>query len=149
MPVNCRTAALATVALLALDQSLTAHDGPHGGPTTASFRVGGDGGVNFREDVTLANSLVRRGKYRFTHRIDGDIHVITLTRMAARNSPDTAVYEVSTTVMAGRQPRKASLLRAKETADHSLYISVIEIAGEAGDHLPRAIKHALTVRAPL
>lgn len=138
MPVSCRTAVLATAALLALDQPLSAHDGPHDGPTTASFRVGKDGGINFREDVRLADTLVPKGKYRFTHRIEGDVHVITLTRIAARNLVDTTVYEVNTTLMAGRQPRKGSLLRAKEAADHSLHISVIELAGEAGDHLPRA-----------
>jgi hypothetical protein len=134
---DCRAALIAAPVVLVLNGPLTAHDGPHDGPTTASFRVGRDGGINFREDVRLANTLVPKGKYRFGHRIDGDVHIITLTRIATRSWVDIAVYEVSTTLIAGRQPQKGSLLRAKEAADHSLHISVIEIAGEAADHLPR------------
>jgi hypothetical protein len=136
MPMNRRAALLAAAGVLALSGALPAHDGPHGGPTTASFRVGGDGGVNVREDVTLGDTRVPKSKYRFAHRIEGDAHIITLTRIATRSSVET-VYEVGTALIAGRQPRKGSLLHAKEAADHSLHISVIEIAGEAADHLPR------------
>ena len=147
MPVSCRTAVLATAALLVLDQPLTAHDGPHDGPTTASFRVGKDGGINFREDVRLADTLVPKGKYRFTHRIDGDVHVITLTRIAARNLVDTAVYEVSTTLMAG--PAAQGIAAPGEGSGGSFSSHQRHRDRRRSGRSPsaRTIRHPLTVRS--
>ncbi|HEY5619833.1 MAG TPA: hypothetical protein VIK60_17965 [Vicinamibacterales bacterium] len=126
----------AALAAFALARPIAAHDGPHEGPTTASFNVGKNGDVNFREDLKIGNLLVRKGRYQFGHRVDDEFHIVTLTRIGANNLADAAIYEANTRVVPGRQARKASVVRAKEAADHSLHISIIEIQGEAGDHIP-------------
>jgi hypothetical protein len=140
MRVNGREAllatALATLSAFGVGSSIAAHDGPHEGPTTASFKVAASGNVNFGEDVRVGNVLVRKGKYHFAHRVDGELHIVTLTRIADKSLSDAVIYESDTRVVPGRQARKASVLRASEAADHSLHISVIEIQGEAGDHIP-------------
>jgi hypothetical protein len=135
-------AALALVLALSVssfDGRAAAHDGPHDGPTTASFKVTKSGVVTLGEDVKLGNIVVRKGRYQFAHDVDGELHLVRLTRMAAKSQADAIIYETTTRVIPTRQVRRASLLRAQEAADHadhSLYISLIEIQGETGDHIP-------------
>lgn len=65
--------------MLAAFASIRAHDG-HEVPTGRTFTVGKNGDVNIREDVKIGADTLKRGKYLFEHRADGERHLIRATR---------------------------------------------------------------------
>ena len=126
--------AIAAACLVAVAQ-LGAHDGPHNGPSGGTFSVGKKGDVNIREDVKIGNDTLKRGKYLFEHRVEGDRHLIVLTEVVKKDVAPLA-YEIPTRVLSVRQAAKRSVLVADELADHSLRVGVIHVAGEALEHFP-------------
>lgn len=129
-------AAAVALACLISVQAL-AHDGPHGGPDEVTFSVGKNGEINLRQDVKCGTFLVKRGKYVFAHRLDGDRHVVVLTEVARKDGGPSVVYELPMQLLAARQIAKRTALYAKEQADRSLVVTVVEVAGEKGEHLPQ------------
>jgi len=116
---------------------VAAHDGPHGGPDEVTFRVGKNGEINLRQDVKFGTVLVKRGKYVFEHRLDADQHLIVLTEVAPKGGRAPAVYEVPTRLLPARKAANRTSVYAKEQADRSLVVMMVEVAGEPSEHLPQ------------
>jgi hypothetical protein len=126
---------LVAAVLSAMGSSIArAHDG-HDGPTGRTFTVGKKGDVNIREDVKVGGDILKRGKYLFDHRVDGDRHLIVLTGIV-KNDVVPPVYEIATRTIAAREPATKSAFVAKELPDHSLQVGVVRVAGEALEHVP-------------
>lgn len=115
--------------------SLAAHDGHGEGPTGRTFTVGKKGDVNIREDVKVGGDVLKRGKYMFEHRVDGERHVIVLTGIVKKDIAPP-VYEIPTRTVPSREMAKKSVFVATELADHSLRVGVVHVAGEPLDHVP-------------
>lgn len=130
------TAAAAALILMATQAS--AHDGPHGGPDEVTYKVGKNGEVNVREDMHFGSFPVKRGKYRFEHRVDGERHIVVLTEAARKDGAAPGVYELPTEVLPARQVAKQTAVYAKELANGSLVVTMVEVAGELGEHLPQS-----------
>jgi hypothetical protein len=135
-----RTAAWITIAALWVGGGAgvlahEGHDGPHDGPTGRTFTVGKNGDVNIREDVKVGADILRKGKYQFEHRVDGDRHLIVLTGIVKKDAV-APIYEIPTMTMKSREAAKRSVFVAKELLDHSLQVGVVHVAGEALEHVP-------------
>ena len=117
---------------------VSAHDGPHGGPDEVTFKVGKNGEVNLRQDVRFGSVLVKRGKYTFAHRLDGERHAVVLTEDARKEGGTPVVYEVPTNVISSRQVAKRTAVYARELADRSVTVTMIEVTGEPNEHLPQS-----------
>ena len=128
----------AVVSLVLFGPYVSAHDGPHGGPDEVTFKVGKNGEVNLRQDVKFGSVLVKRGKYAFEHRLDGERHVVVLTEGARKDGGTPVVYEVPTNVISSRQVAKRTAVYAKELADRSVTVTMIEVTGERNEHLPQS-----------
>ena len=124
--------------LLLMGTFASAHDGPHGGPDAVTFKVGKNGEVNVRQDVKFGTVLVRRGKYMFEHRLDGERHVVVLTGAARKDGAVPVQYELPTSVLSSRQVAKRTAVCAKELADRSLVVTMVEVTGERAEHLPQS-----------
>jgi hypothetical protein len=117
---------------------LAAHEG-HEVATGRTFTVGKKGDVNIREDVKIGTEYtLKKGKYLFEHRVEGDQHVIVLTGIVKAGMP-VPVYAIPTRTLASRTASKQSVFVAKELVDHSLQIAVVHISGEALEHLPAGL----------
>lgn len=114
---------------------VAAHDGPHGGPDEATFKVGKNGDVKIGEDITVGPVLVKRGKYRFEHRVEGERHTVRLTRLESK-AAEELTYELPMRLIPSRQASKRTAVFAKELADQSLAMTAVEVAGESVEHVP-------------
>lgn len=125
--------------LLAAGMSMgRAHEGHE--LTGRTFTVGKKGDVNVREDVKIgAEFVLKKGKYLFEHRVDGDQHLITLTGMVKQGMP-VPVYEIPTRTFASKITARQSVFVAKEMVDHSLQIAVVHVLGEALEHQPAGLE---------
>jgi hypothetical protein len=111
------------------------HDGNHAaGPGDKIFKVGKNGDVKIGNDVKIGEILVKKGKYLFEHRVDGGQHIVVLTSIDNKNSSEAVVHEIRTRLITSRDPVKKSALFAEEQRDRSYRVTVIQIAGENGDH---------------
>ena len=113
-----------------------AHDGPHVGPDGEVFNVGKKGDVKIGMDVVIGDVLVKKGKYLFEHRLEGDSHILVLTGVATKNGIEPLVHQIHMRFITSRDPVKKSALFAERQRDRSYRVSVIQIAGESGDHTP-------------
>lgn len=127
------SAAVAGLVILAVTRS-AAHDGPHGGPGEATFKVGKNGDVKIGEDVKAGPVLVKRGKYRFEHRIEGDRHTVWLTKLDIKAAGEST-YELPMRLIPSREAGKRTAVHAAELTDHSLAMIAIEVAGENVAHV--------------
>ena len=116
----------------------SAHDGPHGGPDEVTFKVGKNGEFNVRQDVKFGGVLVKRGKYVFEHKLDGERHLVVLTEAARKDGAAPVVYELPTSVLPARQVAKRTAMYAKEQHDRSLVVTIVEVTGERAEHLPQS-----------
>lgn len=124
---------------LAFGSSGTAlHDGPHVGPDGEVFNVGKNRDVKIGMDVVIGDVLVKKGKYLFEHRVDGDTHVLVLTGLEDKNGAEPPVHQIPMRFITSRDVVKKSALFAERLRDRSYRVSVIQIAGESGDHMPAA-----------
>ena len=132
--------AMTTVAfVVALGLSGAAfHDGPHVGLDGEVFNVGKKGDVKIDLDVVIGDVLVKKGKYLFEHRIDGDRHILVLTGLDAKNGIEAPVHQINMRFITSRNAVKKSALFAERLRDRSYRVRVIQIAGESGDHMPAA-----------
>jgi hypothetical protein len=124
------------IAFLTLGE-VAAHDGPHGGPDEVTFRVGKNGEINLRQDLKFGTSLVKKGKYAFEHRLDGDRHLVVLTEVARKDGASPVAYELPTRLIPAQKAANRTSLYAREATDRSLVVTMVEIAGEASEHLPQ------------
>ncbi len=132
-----RIASVSLVLALLAVPGVSAHDGHEDGPTEQTFKVGQGGKVKFGEDVKMGDRLVKKGRYVLEHRVDGDRHLFVLIGAERIEGKTAFVYEVPMEVLVSRVPVKKSAIYATERADHVLQVSVVQIAGENVDHLPR------------
>lgn len=114
-----------------------AHDGPHGAESDVVFQVGKNGEVKIGADLQVGGTLIKKGKYVFAHRIDGDVHIVVLTGVAGKDTPVAPVHEIRTKLVPSRDRVKGSALFTHEEHDLSYRITTIKVAGESGDHLPQ------------
>ena len=112
-----------------------AHEGHESGPVGRTFTVGKKTDVNIREDVKVGADILKRGKYFFEHRVDGDRHVIVLTGIVKKDVVPS-IYEIPTRTIPTREMAKKSVFVAGELADHSMQVRVVHVAGEALEHIP-------------
>jgi hypothetical protein len=132
----CVTAA---VLLLALgSRAGAAHDGDHFGPDGEAFTVGRNGDVKIGEDVVIGAVLVRKGKYILQHRLDRDAHILLLTSVADKSGV-TRLHEISMRLIPSPDVPKKSALFAERLKDRSYRVTVVQIAGEGGDHVPEPV----------
>lgn len=111
------------------------HDGPHGeGPLDRTFNIGKKGDVKIDEDVKIGDVLVRKGKYLISHRVEGDHHIVVLTRVDKTPSSEGSIHEIRMRFFPSREMVKKSALFAEPQRDNSYRITVIQIVGENGDH---------------
>lgn len=120
------------------------HDG-HEGPTGRTFTIGKKSDVNIREDVKVGNEILKRGKYLFDHRVVGEDHVVVLTGIVKKDALPV-VYQIPTRTIAARETAKRSVFVARELADHSLLVGVIQVAGEAVEHVPDGLVAVVATR---
>lgn len=112
------------------------HDGPHVGPDGEVFTVGKNGEVKIGMDVVIGDVLVKKGKYLLEHRIDGDAHILALTGLDTKKGSEAPAHQIRLRLLPSRDPVKKSALFAERLQDRSYRVSVVQIAGEAGDHVP-------------
>lgn len=111
------------------------HDGPHGeGPLDRTFNIGKKGDVKIGEDVKIGDVLVRKGKYLISHRVEGDHHIVVLTGVDKTPSSESSIHEIRMRFFPSRDRVKKSALFAEPRRDRSYEVTVIQIAGEDGDH---------------
>ena len=111
---------------------VAAHDGPHTGPTDATFKVGKDGRVKVTENLVAGKRTVPTGTYVFAHRIEGERHVVTLTKVT--QGEGATPVEISTRLVpADAEPRRTALLAVE--VGRTLELTTVEIAGERGQHV--------------
>jgi hypothetical protein len=134
-------ASVSLVLALLVVPGVSAHDGHDDGPTEQTFKVGKNGEIKFGEDVKMGDLLVKKGRYLLEHRIDGARHLFVLTSNEAKAA---TVYEVPTEILVSKVPVKKSAIYATERADRVLQVTVVQIAGEDVDHLPRTITTTTT-----
>ena len=116
---------------------VAAHDGPHGGPGQVTYRVGKNGEINLREDLKFGTVLVKKGKYIFEHQLDGDRHLVVLTEVARKDGESPVPYQLPMRLMPAQKAANRTSLYAREGADRSLFVTMVEVAGEASEHLPQ------------
>ena len=126
----------AMVFVLAFGLSGVAHDGPHVGPDGEVFNVGKNGDVKIGMDVVIGDVLVKKGKYRFEHRVDGDAHILVLTGLEPKSGIEVPVHAIHMRFFVSKDPVRKSALFAERLRDRSYRVNVIQIAGESGDHIP-------------
>ncbi len=139
-----RIAGVSLVLALLVVPAVSAHDGHDDGPSEQTFKIGKNGEVKFGEDVKMGDLLVRKGRYVLEHRLDGDRHLFILTSAERVEARAAAVYEVPTEVLVSKVPVKKSAVYAAERDNHLLQVTVVQIAGENVDHLPRTTTTAIT-----
>ena len=128
----------AAASLIVFGSYISAHDGPHGGPDEVTFNVGKNGELNLRQDVKFGSVVVRRGKYAFEHRLDGERHLVILTESARKDGGTPVVHQVPTNVISSRQVAKRTAVYAKELTDRSVVVTMIQVTGEQTEHLPQS-----------
>ena len=122
---------------LALSATVGAHDGPHEpGPDDELFKVSKAGEVKLKVDVVMAGVPVPKGNYLLEHRVEGARHLLLLSRR--RGNDPAEVFTVPTRLFAGTESARGSWLLAERLKDGSYRLSVGQIAGESGDHVPDA-----------
>lgn len=128
----------AVVIVLALGLRVAArHDGPHVGPDGEVFTVGKNGDVKIGMDIAIGDVLVRKGKYVVEHRVDGSEHVLLLTGVDPKKGSETPVHQIRMRLLPARDVARRSALFAERLQDRSYRVNIVQIAGEAGDHVPR------------
>jgi hypothetical protein len=125
----------AALVMIVATAPIAADEGPHGGPAEATFKVGKNGDVKIGEDLKVGDVVVKRGKYKFEHRIEADQHTVVLTRIEARDAAESW-YEIPMRLVAARGVPKRTVVYAEELPDHSLILTLVEVAGENGNHVP-------------
>ena len=118
-----------------------AHPDHDEGPRTEIFRVGKNGQVNIRYDVILGVERVKRGKYLFAHAVEGEAHRIALSRIDKKANAQ-APFDVPVQIIPRRETAKRTAIIAKEAADRSLRVTLIEVAGENVEHIPQPTTRA-------
>ena len=122
--------------LIASVAPLAAHDGPHGtGPTDRTFKVGKNGDVKIGMDVLIGETLVKKGKYLFEHRVDGDRHILLLTQIQKGNTVGEG-YEVELKLRPSGERVKKSALVAAEQRDRMYRVITVQIAADNAEYLP-------------
>ena len=124
---------LGATILLVMPALVGAHDGPHTGPTDATFKVGKDGRVKVSENLVVGRRTVPRGTYLFEHRVEGDQHLIilTLTGKAAEAGPP---LELPMRFLPATAAARRTALLAHEVG-RTLELTTVEVEGEAGEHV--------------
>jgi hypothetical protein len=139
-----RIASVSLVLALLVVSGISAHDGHDDGLTEQTFKIGKNGEVKFGEDVTIGDLLVKKGRYLLEHRLDGERHLFMLTSAERAEAKAAPVYEVPTEVLVSKVPVKKSAVYAAERDNHMLQVTVVQIAGENVNHLPRTTTTAIT-----
>ena len=129
-----RQAFIAALASCAMATGAGAHDGPHTGPADAAFKVGKDGQIKIGEDLLVGTVMVKKGKYTFNHRVEDGRHIVTLTRVDAK-VPEQAPVELSMRFLPSDRAVKRTAILAIETDARWLEMTIVEVAGEPGDHV--------------
>jgi hypothetical protein len=111
-----------------------AHDGPHTGPTEETFKVGKDGRVRISEDLLVGTTVVKKGMYLFEHRVGADHHIVTLTSLGATDLAP-ARLELPMRLLPSNGTAKRTAIFAAEIDPRSLRMTMIELAGESGEHV--------------
>lgn len=112
------------------------HDGHDEGPTEYVFTIGKNGDVKIGSDVKIGDALVKKGKYLVAHRVEGDSHILVLTGIDGKKTDVAPVHEILMRLIPARNPVKKSAMSAKEQSDHLYRVTIVQIAGENGDHIP-------------
>lgn len=112
------------------------HDGPHVGPDDEVFNVGKNGDVKIAMDVLIGDVLVKKGKYRLEHHVEPDTHILVLTGLDNKNRTEAPVHQIRMRWISSKDAVKKSALFAERQRDRSHRVTVIQIAGESGDHVP-------------
>jgi hypothetical protein len=110
------------------------HDETDLGPDYDIYKVSKSGALKIASDVAIGSFNIKKGNYLFAHRVDGRLHIVTLTRLGAGGSE---TYEIPLTVIPEPRPARRSELIVKQLPDRSMIVTLIAVEGEAGDHLPQ------------
>ena len=132
-------ASFATVMIFYAGAGMTAHPDDEN-PSDEIFNVGKSSEVKIGQDVSAGKVRVKRGKYLFEHRVDGERHTIVLTGVG-KDASERA-YEILMRLFASAEVAKRSALIARESKDHTLHVVMVQVAGEAGDHVPEVVPTA-------
>ncbi len=116
------------------------HDGPHGGPDDEVWGINKNGEVKMALDAAIGGVIVRKGKYAVEHRVEGENHTLVLTGLDRKAGESRMILEVPLRFVASRDPVKRSALFVNRQADRSWRVDVVQIAGEAGDHVPGSVR---------
>ena len=136
MSIN-RITATAVIVLLIMGSRARAHD--EEGPHDHVFKISKTGEVKFDDDVRIGDALIKKGKYVVVDRAERDIHVLVFTATGQKNADDGVVREVRMRLISSRDQVKASVVVAEQLRDHSYRVTLVRIAGEAGDHVPEIL----------
>lgn len=112
------------------------HDGPHVGPDGEVFNVSKNGDVKIDMDVAVGDVVVKKGKYLVEHRMEGDQHTLVLTGLDGKKGVEAPVHQIRMRWISSKDAVKKSALFAERQRDRSYRVTVIQIAGESGDHMP-------------
>jgi hypothetical protein len=130
-------AALGVVAVTVA--AVSAHDGPHTGPTDQTYKVAKDGRVKVSEDLTVGETIVKRGTYMFAHRIDEQQHVVTLTP-ADVDAAKQGGIELRMRLLPSRTMVRRTAILAREAGSRSLTMTTVQVAGEDGEHVLELVR---------
>jgi hypothetical protein len=131
--------ALACILLIGTGSgAVTLHDENEGEPIQMTFKVNNRSEVDIGTDAYAGSTLVKKGKYSITHRIEGEKHLITLILIDRKQPvPSSFKVELDTRLLPFKDPVKRTILLAKEGNDHKFHLSSFQIVGENGDHIFR------------
>jgi hypothetical protein len=124
----------AMMAMWALSVPMVAFHPGHDEQLEIVYTVDKNGHVKIGTDVRIAGAIVQKGKYAFTHRVDGYEHTVILTGQPNKETV-TVVHEIRTTWIPSRDRVRKSALFAYDQPDAVYEVTKIQIAGENGDHV--------------
>ena len=130
----------AVVALFATQPATALHDGDHGGEDpNRIFKIDKKSAVNLRDTIQLNGVTVTKGKYLVEHRVDGNVHFFTFTKI--EKPKKGAVVAPVLERIDVRSKMVAATERVKNSRIHTMHekefyrVTKIEFIGEDLDHV--------------
>jgi hypothetical protein len=123
-----------------------AHEGGHDDKLSdRQYKIGKKGEINIRADSAIGRIVLRKGKYKITHQVNGDQHTFVFTPEAKGSSKEKApeAIEVETKQLLPSRDKASRFVvyaipyrHDDRKTDHPDYrISKITVDGENWEHL--------------
>lgn len=113
------------------------HDGPHVSQDGEVFSAGKNGIVKIGLDVVIGDVQVKRGKYAVEHEVHGDAHILVLTGVEAKNR-EASAHRIPMRWIPSSERVKRTTLFAERVPKKRFRVTVVQIGGEGGDHIPES-----------